>query len=123
MIEFTLPFPPSVNGLFVNAKGVKGVGRFASKGYKLWIEDAMLTMAKQHPEITTYKPMFSEPVVVHYIFSRPDKRRRDISNLIKAPEDFLVRWGILADDSLVEKLSAEWTAEGEGVFIRVKEIK
>ncbi len=76
-------------------------------------------MAKQYPNITPIKPLFDTPVETKYIFSIKDKRRRDISNFIKAPEDFLVRWGVLKDDCLVEKLSAEWTHGEPGVYIEI----
>ncbi len=44
---------------------------------------------------------------------RPDNRRRDGSNFFKVPEDFLVRIGIIKDDSLCEKGTFLWI-KGEG---------
>lgn len=51
-----------------------------------------------------------------------DKRKRDITNLLKAPEDLLVKHGIIeADDgSVVRRVSAAWNAEVEGVRITIE---
>lgn len=48
---------------------------------------------------------------------RPDNRRRDGSNFFKAPEDFLVRIGLIRDDSDCSKGTFMWIkGEGEPEF-------
>lgn len=41
----------------------------------------------------------SEPVNVKCIFYRPNKQRVDLTNLLEAIDDILVKYGILADDN------------------------
>lgn len=41
----------------------------------------------------------SEPVNVKCIFYRPNKKRVDLTNLLEAIDDILVKYGILADDN------------------------
>jgi len=42
---------------------------------------------------------------------RPDNRRRDLSNILKATEDLLVALGVVEDDSLCQSIEAEWAKE------------
>ena len=88
-----LPFPPSTNGLYGGGSNQK---RFPSKAYKKWLA----ICPKLHGD------KINEPVTMEYIFTFPDKGSRDISNYLKAPEDFLVNSGILEDDnySIVTKI-------------------
>ena len=58
--------------------------------------------------------------------SRPDKRRRDIDNLIKPVSDLLVSIGVVRDDGDCELVSAQWVesdASGVTVKVSVAEIK
>jgi len=98
--------------LFVNNR--RTGGRFPSKRYKEWQEEAARALKDQ-----AAVPAFKGPVELSFQFGRPDKRKRDLMNLIKAPEDFLVRHGFIEDDSLVQKVSAEWTADTNGVLIGI----
>ena len=92
-----LPFPPSVNSLFPGK-----VRRFKSKQYTAWIARAKEMLDGQ--DFTC----FEHPVRVAYLFGRPDNRKRDLDNLLKAPNDFLVSHGVIGDDSLIHRISAEW---------------
>src|SRR4051812_4544965 len=112
-VRLTIPFPPSVNNLFINGQN----GRFRSQKYDSWIQEAGCEIMRQRPG------KVSGPVNLIFEFQEGrDKRRRDISNLIKAPEDLLVKHGIIeADDgSVVRKVSAAWSAEVEGVRITIE---
>lgn len=104
MIRLELPFPPTVNNLFINA--AKGRGRFPSPQYKLWrkIAGEMILAQGRHS--------IRGRVTLSIAIARPDRRRRDISNLIKAVEDLLVEMGVIEDDSLVERLSIQWIEAG-----------
>lgn len=64
--------------------------------------EAKRVIAQQH------FTQFDKPVQVHYRFGNPDKRRRDLANLEKAPSDLLVACGVLKDDSLIHRLVMEW---------------
>jgi crossover junction endodeoxyribonuclease RusA len=86
-MKLTLPFPPSVNSLFGGGSAQK---RFPSKKYKEW---------QKLCETIKTEPFKAERVSVCYTFYWPDNRARDLTNYVKAPEDFLVKRGIIADDS------------------------
>jgi crossover junction endodeoxyribonuclease RusA len=111
--EIRLPFPPSTNNLFVN--NPRG-GRFISAKYREWIALAGAELQAQRPV------KMAGPVSLVFRFEAPtNKRPRDISNLLKAPEDLLVKHGIIEGDShlIVRRISAEWSAEVIGVHIQI----
>lgn len=110
----TLPFPPSTNNLFLNGRK----GRFRSQKYDTWLQEAGWELKRQRPS------KVAGPVSVKYEFGKPDNRRRDLSNLIKAPEDLLVSYGVIeSDDSAtVQLLFAEWSEEVQGVRITVESV-
>ena len=113
MTVITLPFPPSLNNMFVN--GLRG--RFRSQKYETWIQEAGWELQRQRPS------KVAGPVVLLLEFQEgQDRRKRDISNLVKGPEDLLVKHGIIeADDgSIVRSITSKWTPEVEGVRITIK---
>ncbi len=105
--------PPSVNGLFDGM----GKRRFISDPYKAWREAAGIEVLRQRPR--PVKGM----VVLLFEFQEKDRRKRDVSNYIKAPEDLLVHYGLIeADDqSVVREVRAKWSAEVEGVRITIRD--
>lgn len=104
-----LPFPPTTNNLFAGK-----TRRFKSRRYKEWSDEAGRAIAAQNP------PGFACPVAVTYSYGRPDKRRRDIGNLEKAVSDSLVDTGVLADDSLIEKLTLQWCEDVTGCRVEIE---
>lgn len=86
--KFVLPFPPSVNGMFGQKSNKR---RFKSKQYKEWLKKA--------PDIFAPDGMIDYPVKIEYTFFLPDRRKRDLSNYLKAPEDFLVSQCVIEDDN------------------------
>jgi Holliday junction resolvase RusA-like endonuclease len=94
-IQITLPFPPSVNGLYGGGSGQK---RFPSKKYKEWI--------KTCPSLSPFG--LNRPCRIVYTFYWPDKRIRDGQNYMKAPLDFLVNQGVLSDDNWSIVTSETW---------------
>ncbi len=60
-------------------------------------------------------------VIAVYTYGRPDRRRRDVANLEKAPSDTLTRWGVLDDDSQIVDIRLRWGAPDEILagFVRV----
>lgn len=93
-------FPPSVNGLY--ATDFKTKRRFKTKRYVEWCAKSKTELYNQdyHKHIG--------PVSIGYVFTAPDKRLRDLSNMIKGVEDFLVQNYVIRDDSDIKKFSAEW---------------
>lgn len=96
-----LPFPPSTNNLFatVSRKRIK------SEAYKSWLTAAGWELKAQNP--TPIKGAFRFSMVCY----PPDRRRRDLDNLAKAPLDLLKTHGVIEDDSLSRSIHLEW-AEG-----------
>lgn len=92
--------PVSVNAMYRN---VKGKGRVKSQRYNTWRNAVNWQLASQNP----YKVHGDVEVLI--FVKRPDKRRRDCDNLIKACLDLLVSNALIEDDSQVEKVSIEWT--------------
>ena len=112
---FRITQPPiPLSACFINSSTHRG--RAMSQRYETWIQEANIDYLRQRP-----KPI-TGPVVIFYEFERRDKRKRDLSNLIKAPEDFLVKCGIIEDDSLVWDFRAKWSDEVEGVRITIESI-
>jgi Holliday junction resolvase RusA-like endonuclease len=116
MIVVTLPFPPSTNNLFINTSR----GRIRSSKYDQWATEAGWELMRQRPAKAI------GPVSLTFEFqSGRDKRKRDITNLLKAPEDLLVKHGIIeADDNIiVQSISANWNAEVTGVRIAITPLR
>jgi crossover junction endodeoxyribonuclease RusA len=93
-----LPFPPSVNNLFLNvARG----GRVKTAKYWAWEKEA-----------DALKPggivRLNGELVAVYTFGRPDKRRRDVANLEKAIGATLTRWGVMEDDCQIVDIRLRW---------------
>ncbi len=110
MLTLLLPFPPTTNNLFANA--AQGRGRFPTKSYKAWRERAAVAIRRQ-----AAVPI-PGAVMLNIQLGRPDRRRRDLSNYIKALEDALVQHGLIEDDSMVQCLSMSW-GSNPGATVRV----
>jgi Holliday junction resolvase RusA-like endonuclease len=112
MIVLNLPFPPSTNNLFINTSR----GRIRSSKYDEWATEAGWELARQRP------PKTLGPVSIHFDFqSGRDKRKRDITNLLKAPEDLLVKFGVIEadDNTIVREVRARWSECVKGVEITI----
>jgi crossover junction endodeoxyribonuclease RusA len=92
------PIPPSSNNLYANSEYG---GRFKSKKYKAWLKSADRYYWMQKAKI---KPVFGACVIRIKV---PQKMRGDISNRIKALEDYLVSRKITGDDKNNSKVSIE----------------
>lgn len=89
-----LPWPPSVNHYW----GHRDSRRFLSPKVKGWRREATALVRAAR------KVTLSGPVAVALYLYPPDRRRRDLDNVIKAVLDALVLGGLLKDDSQVVKL-------------------
>jgi crossover junction endodeoxyribonuclease RusA len=112
MICAELPWPPSANNLFRNARGK---GRVPTERYKNWIQAAGWALKLGAPQPMTGR------VAVHIALVAPDERKRDADNLIKGPLDLLVRHGLIPDDSsaTVRELRVMWLDRGPPCVVRV----
>lgn len=60
------------------------------------------------------------PVSVSVLVVRPDRRKRDLDNLLKAVLDTLVLLGVIEDDSVIEKILISWHSDNlGGCFVEV----
>jgi Holliday junction resolvase RusA-like endonuclease len=112
MIVVTLPFPPSTNNLFINTSR----GRIRSSKYDEWATEAGWELTRQRPAKSV------GPVSLLFEFqSNRDKRKRDITNLLKAPEDLLVKFGVIEadDNTIVKEIRARWNKDVVGVRVTV----
>ncbi len=100
MLRYELPYPPTTNNLFTNA--VKG--RVKSLRYRKW-----LTVAGQNI-MAQGRRRINGQVSLSIAVTKPDNRKRDLSNLIKAVEDMLVSMAVIEDDSLIQRISIQWDA-------------
>lgn len=102
--------PPSVNQLYraVHGRTIK------SKPYRTWerLVDGYALLAP--------RKLLKGSVRASYAFGRPDKRRRDLSNLEKGVGDTLQRWGVLTDDSQIADLRLYWCPDVEPGMVRVE---
>lgn len=57
------------------------------------------------------------PYKLVIIAVKPDKRRRDIDNLVKAVSDVLQDTGLIEDDCLCQEVTAKWAKEGPEMLI------
>lgn len=114
MTVLDLPFPPTVNTYYRTPTTGKLAGRtlISEKGraYRQLVMD----------EAVKYRvPMFQTPVSVSIDVFPPDRRRRDLDNMLKALLDGLVHARILEDDSLINRLLIERCAVAPHGLVRV----
>lgn len=95
MTEIRLPFPPSVNDMYIR-------GRVLSPDYRAWKMDAGLKLNRQH--IGTMEGR----CVVH--IDLDETRNGDCDNRAKPVLDLLVTQGVLLGDSkkYVKRVSIGW---------------
>lgn len=107
-----LPYPPSLNGNWRQGRG----RTFKSKKYADWLTKAGWCLKEQGP-----LPNYDGFLAISIEATRPDKRKRDLDNIIKPILDLLSTEGhaVMEDDSLVHSLSVRWREEGEGVSVHV----
>jgi Holliday junction resolvase RusA-like endonuclease len=98
-ITLSLPYPPTANNLFFNTRGR---GRVRTDRYRTWAVAAGGDVRRQNPG--RIEGQYSLDITL----GRPDKRKRDLSNAIKALEDLIVEHQIVEDDSLCAALSIQW---------------
>jgi len=95
MLQFNLPYPPSVNHYYVRTKLGMAIGA-PGKAYRQLIWVAL------HQCIVKEKKWNGQPLsgdlMVEIIIYPPDKRKRDMDNIKKALLDALQCAGLFKDD-------------------------
>ena len=89
MVVLNLPYPPSVNHMYINARG-RRFPNAKAKAYKTAVQEY----------VAEYRvPKFGDVKIALIVWAYPpDKRKRDISNLLKIIEDSLQDAGVFDDD-------------------------
>ena len=110
MIRLELPLAPSTNRLWKVGKG----GRmYRSPEYVAWLEEASWMVKTQ-----TKNQIFGQ-YIVHISATKPDKRRRDLDNLLKSTSDLLVKTKVVEDDSECKAIAAEWGDHGVPMVVTI----
>lgn len=95
MLKIILPYPPSVNTYW----GFRGSHRYLTDKAKLFKQE-VLTAFKDSKSIG----LGSKRLSVTISLFPPDKRVRDIDNVIKSLLDALCQAGAFVDDSQIDRL-------------------
>ena len=111
-VELHLPYPPSANHLWVRARH----GMRKSSSYVTWLALAAIEARKQ--PFSRVEGQYKISIQA----ARPDKRRRDLDNLLKPISDLLTQIGAIADDSLCDMLTARWVTTGDGIEVRIEPV-
>ena len=114
-IKMTLPWPPSVNTYWRNFDG-RMIISARGRDYRETVGDQM-TLQKMVKH-------FKGQLKVEIEAFRPDKRRRDLDNLLKATLDGLAHAGVYEDDSQIVDLRIYWAKDIGGMLkIKIEEIE
>lgn len=107
-----LPLCPSTNHLFAG----NGKRRYRSPEYASWIIEAGHRLNLQKPT-----PIRGKVRLLIEVAEPKTAVATDVTNRIKAPEDLLVRHGIIEGDSqkYVRSVTAEWSNRIEGIRVTV----
>ncbi len=125
-VEFFLSFvPPSkANKVKLNTRAFTKSGKryIVPKDVSLKINRAIWELSLQNEEKNVF---FEKPVEVNITFILPNKRRRDLDNIMKTLGDCLTYAGIIKDDDLIYKQTLEkiHISKKEGVIIKIKPFK
>ena len=111
-VSYSLPSPPTVNGLFVQL----GDRRVKTKAYAAWRGAAGWEIHAQG------RKRIKGEVAVLIEVRKPDKRRRDIDNIIKSCLDLMTELGVIEDDSMVMDVRARWVAIGDPCVVTVNQV-
>jgi len=90
---------------------------YSSPKYTAWRKTAV-----QNASLQAGRRKITGPYKLTLEVVRPDKRKRDLDNLLKAASDCLVSAGII-DDSQCEHIEAKWVSSQHPCTITIEEIK
>lgn len=96
LVQVMLDWPPTVNHYYTVARGRKILSK-AGRSYK---ETQRWQMKAQRIPVKS-----SGRFAVHIHCFPPDRRRRDLDNLLKPILDVLVEYGAITDDADIDDLS------------------
>lgn len=116
MIQIRLPWPPTGNHAYTVARGRKILSS-AGRAYR----DLAVTMAR----LQRAGRVAVGRLAVHIVAHVPDRRRRDIDNLIKLPMDCVTLADVMQDDSQIDdlRITRALVSSDPGLVITITEIQ
>ena len=109
-ITLTLPWPPSVNKYWRTFQGRMIISAEGRSYRKAVADQVLIQRGAKH---------YAGKLRVQIEAFRPDNRRRDLDNLLKAVLDGCTHAGVWEDDSNIVDLRIYW-AESIGGMLKVK---
>lgn len=120
-LTFTLPWPPSVNRLWRSPNRGPLAGRtLLSREGRSYRSEVLAAIIEQgRPKGSSGR------LSVEIIANPPDRRRRDLDNLLKACLDGLVHCQVIRDDGDIDRLEITRSAvvKGGSLIVRIAEIQ
>jgi len=110
MINLELPFPPSVNTYWRHYNGHMLISKKGREYRQLVADQVLIQKGAKH---------YIGKIKMTIEAWRPDERKRDLDNLLKAPLDALTHAGVYLDDHLIVDLRIYW-ADDKGAKLKVK---
>lgn len=111
-LQAELPWPPSVNHYW----GTRDVVRYISPRARAWLDEAIILLRAVKPGREPLK----QPVALFLIAYPPDRRKRDMDNILKPILDALVKSAVIGDDSQVHELHlVRRPPDGQGGRVRL----
>ena len=98
-LKLTLPYPPTANSLYEHGGRLRLTRN--QKSYRIAVFAEVFNSHEEH---------LVGPLGIAIDAVRPDKRKRDLDNLLKSTIDALQHARLFADDSQIEDLSIRWAS-------------
>lgn len=109
-LSLRIPLPPSANRLWR-----AGGGRvYRSPEYRSWLTETIWDMRAQAGAARIIGAYH-----LRLLVERPDWRRRDLDNFLKATSDALVHAGVIEADHLAESICIQWSGPGNLMHINL----
>lgn len=120
MIQLILPWPPTANTYWRHPTHGPLAGRhlisLEGRAYRVVVQKAVLAQLRTAPRL-------AGRIHVVYTANPPDRRVRDLSNLLKATEDALTHAGVWLDDRQIDDLRVirDVPLAGGRLFVHIHE--
>jgi crossover junction endodeoxyribonuclease RusA len=110
LIRLELPWPPSVNAMYANVRGRRVKTKEAKKYEKNVSQICLYNRVNR---------MFEGAIKVSIDAYPPDRRRRDIDNILKSLLDSIQSGGVYKDDSQIIELSIRKNPPAENGYVNI----